>query len=86
MGNFCIIKESVKYKSRNVLKVPDRSYNLILILEKRERNENLKKHLFSVGKAAHNKCCPLERRRCMSGRLCDCVREVHNREGWDIGF
>lgn len=35
MGNFCIIKESMKYKSRNALKVPDHSYNSILILVKR---------------------------------------------------
>lgn len=80
MGNFCIIKESMKYKSRKALKVPDHSYNLILTLEKKkkERNENFKKYLFSIEKAVHNKYCPLERRWRVSGRLGNCVCEVHN--------
>lgn len=63
----------MKYKSRNALKVPDHSYNSILILGKKERNENCIESMFSTEKAVHlahnKKCCPLEKRQRVSGRL-----------------
>lgn len=82
MGNFCIIKESVKYKSRNALKVPDHSYNLILILEKRREMKILKSTCFQLGKRLITSAALWKG----DGACLEGFVKVHNWEGWNIGF